>query len=479
MADLRLGTQGLAPIGRILAIVASVEVVPIVDDGMGNSAYLVDLGDGRGLAIDVSIDLRAVRVAARRRGLRLAFAAETHLHADFASGARELAETHDTRILASTAGDRVFNHAGLSDGDEIDLGGLRLRALATPGHTREHLSYLLSDGDAPLGVFTGGSLIVGSAARTDLVSPAATEELTRQQYRSLHRLVALPDEVAVWPTHGAGSFCSAPAGAERTSTIGREKASNPLLAAADEDAFVATLLGSLGTYPDYFHRLPELNRQGLRVPDRPAEPAALSAAEVRTLLADGAEVVDLRPLTAFAEGHIPGALSNPLRPQFASWLGWLARPDRPLVFVRDADQDLADAVWQAAKIGYFEVAGELDGGMKAWHAAGFDTARVGLVDAADPADLTAAAARRVVDVRQLAEYTSGHLPAAVHIELGALAGQSGAVPDGPLVVMCGHGERAMSAASILARSGHDDLAVLMGGPDDWARSTGRTLDQGT
>ncbi|TDQ00340.1 glyoxylase-like metal-dependent hydrolase (beta-lactamase superfamily II) [Labedaea rhizosphaerae] len=449
-----------------------------MDDGMGNSAYLVDLGDGRGLAVDVSIDLRAVREAARWRGLRLAFVAETHLHADFASGARELAETHDTRILASAAGNRVFNHVGLADEQEFDLGGLRLRALATPGHTREHLSYLLSDGDAPLGVFTGGSLIVGSAARTDLDSPEATEDLTRKQYRSLQRLVTLPDEVAVWPTHGAGSFCSAPAGGERTSTIGTEKASNPLLAVTGEDAFVAALLGSLGTYPDYFRRLPELNRHGLRLPDRPAEPAALDTAQVRALLADGAELVDLRPVTAFADGHIPGALSNPLRPQFASWLGWLVPPDRPLVFVRDADQDLADAVWQAAKIGHFAIAGELDGGMKAWQAAGYEIARVGLADAADPADL-ATAPPSILDVRQRAEYTGGHVPSAMHVELGSLTTHADAVPDGPLVVMCGHGERAMSAASLLARSGHRELTVLVGGPGDWARTTGRELDQGT
>ena len=156
------------------------------------------------------------------------------------------------RVLASAAGDREFTHTGLHDGDEVDLGGLRLRALLTPGHTHEHLAFLLLDGDREVGVFTGGSLLVGSAARTDLVSDERTDELTRAQYASLRRLAALPGEVQVWPTHGAGSFCSAPPGAERTSTIARELATNPLLQAADEDAFVAQLLGSLGSYPSYF-----------------------------------------------------------------------------------------------------------------------------------------------------------------------------------------------------------------------------------
>src|SRR6266545_3073282 len=223
------------------------DLVPLVDEGLGNCAYLVDLGDGRALVVDASLDLRAVHDAARSRGLRVAFAADTHLHADFLSGARQLSAT--ARVLASAAGDRRFAHTGLRDGDEVDLGGLRLRALATPGHTDEHLSLLLLDGQRPVGVFTGGSLLVGAAARTDLIAPERTEELARAQYRSLHRLAELPDEVAVWPTHGAGSFCSAPPGAERASTIGRERATNPLLQAESEDAFVARLLGSLGSFP--------------------------------------------------------------------------------------------------------------------------------------------------------------------------------------------------------------------------------------
>jgi glyoxylase-like metal-dependent hydrolase (beta-lactamase superfamily II) len=237
-------------------------LIPLVDEGLGNSAYLLDLDNGRALAVDPSLDLRAVYAAAAKRGLRIAYAAESHLHADFLSGARQLAVDHDARILASVAGHRAFAHTGLGDGDDVDVGGLSLRALATPGHTPEHLSFLLLDGAREVGVFTGGSLIVGAAARTDLISPDRTEELARAQYRSLRRLAELPDTTAVWPTHGAGSFCSAPPGAARTSTIGVEKASNTLLAAPDEDTFVARLLTSLGSYPTYFGRLAEINRRG-------------------------------------------------------------------------------------------------------------------------------------------------------------------------------------------------------------------------
>jgi hydroxyacylglutathione hydrolase len=242
-------------------VTVDVAVVPLVDEGLGNSAYLVDLGDNRALVVDASRDLRAVRAAAEERNLRVAFAADTHLHADFLSGARQLAASDGATVLASAAGGREFGHTRLSDGDEVDLGGLRLRALGTPGHTDQHLAFVLLDGQRPLGVFTGGSLLVGAAARTDLVDPERTEELARAQYRSVLRLLTLPDEAAVWPTHGAGSFCSAPTGTERTSSIGREKATNPLLRAADEDGFVASLLGSLGSFPPYFLRLAEINRR--------------------------------------------------------------------------------------------------------------------------------------------------------------------------------------------------------------------------
>ena len=210
---------------------SGVEVISVVDEGFGNSTYLVDLGEGRALAVDPSRDVRALRATADRHGLKVAYAADTHLHADFLTGATRLAADDGATVLASAAGNRKYPHTALADEDEIDLGGLTLRSLATPGHTHEHLAFELIDGSRVLGVFTGGSLLVGSAARTDLVSPEATEELARAQYRSLRRLSELGDDVAVWPTHGAGSFCSAPPGAERTSTIGAERATNTLLRA--------------------------------------------------------------------------------------------------------------------------------------------------------------------------------------------------------------------------------------------------------
>ncbi|HWG00798.1 MAG TPA: rhodanese-like domain-containing protein, partial [Trebonia sp.] len=342
-------------------------LIPLVDEGLGNSAYLADLGGERALAVDPPRDLRALRRAASRRGLRVAFAADTHLHADFLTGAVQLAADDGAAVLAAAAGHRAFPHTPLADGDETDLGGLTLRALATPGHTGEHLSYLLLDGSRELGVFTGGSLIVGSAARTDLLGAGRALELARAQYRSLRRLAALPDATAVWPTHGAGSFCSAPPGAARVSTIGAEKASNALLAAPDEDTFAGRLLASLGSYPAYFDGLAEVNRSGPAPVAGTPGLAPLTPAALRSLMGGGGQVVDVRPVADFAAGHVPGAVSIALRDQFATWLGWVVPDGVPLGFVLAGGQDPAEVAWQALKIGYENLAGQLDGGMAAWH----------------------------------------------------------------------------------------------------------------
>jgi glyoxylase-like metal-dependent hydrolase (beta-lactamase superfamily II)/rhodanese-related sulfurtransferase len=445
-------------------------LIPLVDEGLGNSAYLLDLGDRRALAVDPSLDLRAVDRAAAKRGLRIVYAAETHLHADFLSGARQLSADHDARILASAAGMREFGHTRLTDGDEVDLGGLRLRALETPGHTPEHLSYLILDGTREVGVFTGGSLIVGAAARTDLVGSDRTVELARAQYRSLRRLAELPDATAVWPTHGAGSFCSAPPGSARTSTLGGEKTANALLAAPDEDTFVTRLLASLGSYPAYFHRLAEVNRRGPDLVTSPPTLVPLDPARVRRLLADGGHVVDVRPVVDYAAGHIPGSVSIPLRAQYATWLGWLLPPDVPIVIVRDPGQEPDDILWPALNIGYTSITGELAGGVAAWAA---DAGKLRSIRLVKPGGVDTPV---VVDVRQHSEHATGHLPHAELIELADLASHTTDLPSGRATVMCGHGERAATAASLLERAGRTNLSIMVGGPADWATATGHALD---
>ena len=437
--------------------------VALVDEGLGNSSYLVDVGDGRAIVLDPSRHPGPYLAEADRRGLTIAFTVETHLHADFVSGSRELA-AHGATVVAPAAGGLEFPVRGVAHGERVDLGGLDLRGLATPGHTPEHLAYVLEDGGRPLALFSGGSLLVGAVARTDLISPDQTEPLARQLWRSLHgRILILPDDLPVYPTHGAGSFCSAPVGGERTTTIGAEKRSNPLLTAPDEDAFVKLLLDGLGSYPPYFLRLRDVNRRGPIVfgIDDPQLPR-LAADDVRSRVARGAIVVDTRSIEAFAGGHIPGSLSISLCGVFATWLGWLVPADTPIIFVVDDRAAAARAAIEARKVGYEQLDGVID--VAAW--AG-PLARTALQPAAQVEG-------SVVDVRQRNEYDAGHIPGALHVELGDVGRAT--LPGGPLTVMCGHGERAMSGASMLERAGHRDVTVLTGGPDDWSRARGTALE---
>jgi glyoxylase-like metal-dependent hydrolase (beta-lactamase superfamily II)/rhodanese-related sulfurtransferase len=445
-------------------------VVAFVDEGLGHSSYLVDLGDGRALVVDPARFPGGPRAAAAARGLDIAWTADTHSHADYVSGSPEL-EARGATFLAPRASHLEHPHQPVAPHESVALTEhLSLRALPTPGHTPDHLAYLLEEDGEPRALFSGGSLMVGTVGRTDLLGPEPREELTRALYRSLRdEILPLPDDLPVYPTHGAGSFCSAPGSTERTTTIGRERATNPMLQEPDEDSFVRDLLAGLGTFPPYFCRLPEVNRQGAGLYGDLPELPRLGLDAARSHLDAGGVVVDARPVAEFGAGHVPGALSIALRPVFASWLGWLVDPEQPVLVVLDERQDRAELVRQALTIGYEHLPGELDGGMATWVDAGLTVARIPVVE---PGDLTGT----VVDVRQDAEFESGHVPGAVGIELGSL--DEAPVPQGAVTLMCAHGERAMTGASVLARRGRDDLRVVAGGPDDWSTRTQQRLVTG-
>jgi glyoxylase-like metal-dependent hydrolase (beta-lactamase superfamily II)/rhodanese-related sulfurtransferase len=428
------------------------QVMVVPDPGLGNTSYVVDLGDGSALEVDPERDPRPYLEVADRLGLVIRHVAETHLHADFVSGARELVAL-GASLLAPRDSRLAHPHLPVDDGDEIVVGDLTLRVLATPGHTPEHVAYLLVEGSTPRVVFSGGTLMAGGVARPDLISSDLTVPLAHHAYRSVRHLLAiLPGDVELRPTHGGGSFCSsAPSrpGAA-VSTVAEERRTHPAQVATDADEFVDGLLAGLGSHPTYFSRLRPFNRQGPEVlgPDLP--PLAPVAGDD----VGDAVVVDVRLIDRFAAGHLPGSVSIELRDQFGTWLGWLFEPDTPIVFVLDPDQDERDLVRQALNVGHQAIVGRVD--PAEWTAGGRELATVDLVgsDGIRPG-------ATVVDVRQRSEWDGGHVDGAVHVELGDLVSRS--VDEGA-VLHCGHGQRAMTAASLLRRRGVDAVSVTRAGP---------------
>ena len=443
------------------------EIVSIVDEGLGHSSYVVGLGDGTALVIDPARFPDDQRTVAAEHGWRIAWTADTHSHADYVSGSPELAAEGAT-FLASRGARLAIPHRPVAAGETIALSNrATLRAIATPGHTPDHLAFLLHEDGEPVGLFSGGSLMVGAVGRTDLLGDEHRDELARDLFRALRtEILTLPDDLPVYPTHGAGSFCSAPAGSARTTTIGNERSTNPVLAIDEEDRFVAVLMAGLGSFPDYFRQLPELNRTGPHLYPAVPDLTRLDLDTVQRHLRDGAALVDARPISDFAHAHPFGAISIQHRPAFASWLGWLIDLDQPIVFLLDDATDRRDLVRQSLTIGHDTILGELDGGLATWVDAGLPVSTIPLVTAGDVAET-------VVDVRQADEWTTGHVPDALHIELGSL--RAATLPAVATTLMCGHGERAMTGASLLEIAGYRDLSVLAGGPRNWAEATGRDL----
>ena len=447
------------------------QVHEFVDEGLGHSSYVIDLGDQTAAIVDPPRFPLAQEALVDRSGWRLAWTIDTHSHADYLTGSPGLVARRGATFVAPAASRLATPHRAVADADRVQLApGVSATAIATPGHTPDHHAYLLEVDGSPVALFTGGSLMVGTVGRTDLGGPELAVPLAHEMFRSLHRFDHLPPAVSVYPTHGAGSFCSAPGASERTSTLGQERTTNPLLAIEDEDEFVDRLVAGFGTFPAYFRQLPERNRLGPTPMDALPTLNPLDADEVADRVGAGAVVVDARPFAAFGAGHLPGSWSNALRAVFGSWLGWLIPAGTPLVFVLDPDQDRADLVRQCLDVGHEHLLGELDGGTTAWAGTGRDLATIGVVDAG-------AIHGEVIDVRQANEYAAGHLPGARNIELGSVPATP--LPPGePVTVMCGHGERAMSAASLLAERGAL-VRVLAGGPDTWSSATGRAVETGS
>lgn len=449
-----------------------VELQQFVTDGLGDSSYLLVSGD-EAAVVDPQRDVRRFLAAAERRSARIRFAIETHVHNDYVSGALELRAATGAEVLGPSRGGYAFPFTAMDDGSQVELGDVRLRAVPTPGHTFEHTAYeLLQDGDVPTALFTGGSLIVGSAGRTDLLGAEATLELTRAQYGTMRRLAELPDEVHVLPTHGAGSFCATTRpDVDRASTIGAERRHNPALRAPDEDAFVREQLEGLLAYPAYYAEMAPINRAGPRVlGDIPIlEPLSV---ERFGALSSGATVVDARAGAAFASSHVPGSLNIPLDESFASYVGWLLPiRERIVLIAPQGEAERIEIATQLYRIGYDNgVDGFLRGGLETWRAAGRPVESYGTASIDDFATAAQQGTAIALDVRQRREWDEGHVEGSRQAFVGELAGRLDELDrDRDVIVACASGFRASIAASLLARRGRHVAVVASGGVPDALR----------
>ncbi len=448
------------------------ELQVFVTPGLGDNSYILS-SQGEAIIVDPQRDVWRFLDYARSRGLSIRYVLETHVHNDYVSGALGLREATGADIVAPRRGNYQFPHRAVVEGDEVRLGSLRVVVMETPGHTPEHVSYLVFQGEAgtPSLVFTGGSLLVGNAGRSDLLGPQMTEQLTRAQFRSLRRLAELPDATQVLPTHGAGSFCVVGGPSEgTTSTIGRERHSNAALAALDEESFLRTHLADLPAYPAYYAHMAPINRRGPEVLGRLPRPPALLPGEVARRMERGAWVVDARRGTHFARAHIPGSVNIELGNSFASYAGWVLPFNQPLVLVlpKPEESSLERAVTALVRIGYESIEGYLAGGVEAWASEGRP---VGTYRTASTRDLCRAYSKgntRILDVRQEVEWRAEHIPQSMHIFLGELPHRLGDVPRNREVwTICSTGYRASIAASLLDRAGIPVRLVRPGGVSQW------------
>ncbi|MEU0151352.1 MBL fold metallo-hydrolase [Micromonospora fulviviridis] len=447
----------------------AVEVSVIGTSSLGDRSYLAS--DGQvAIVVDPQRDIDRVMYLAGAKGVRITHVVETHIHNDYVSGGLELARITGAHYLVAAADEVGFDRTPVADGDQVDVSdSMRLRVIATPGHTFHHLSYVLdeaSDGDwQPTGVFTGGSLLFGTTGRTDLLGEQHAHELAHHQHASAKRLAdLLPDGAEVWPTHGFGSFCSASQSDAPESTIGREKAKNQVLRLAAEE-FVAQTLGGLDAYPAYYAHMGVANLAGPAPVDLTPVTRA-DATELRERMADGQWVVDLRHRKAYAASHLAGTVSLGLDGPMSTWLGWLIDWGVPITLLAETPEQVADAQRELVRIGIDRPAAQATGAVERW------AAEPGQLRELRMADFPALAAARagntpaglpvadvVLDVRMTNEWKAGHIAGAVHIPLPDLTARLTDVPAGAVWVHCGSGYRATAAASLLANTGREVVVV--------------------
>jgi hydroxyacylglutathione hydrolase len=455
----------------------------IYDDTLSQASYLIGCDETRkAIVVDPNRDIDKYVALAKAEKLTITHVTETHIHADYVSGARALAGSTGAQLLLSGEGgtDWQYRYADaaharlLHGGDAIDVGTVKIEVLHTPGHTPEHIAFLVTDtasARAAIGMLSGDFIFVGDVGRPDLLERAAgigntMEAMARQLYQSVQKAKALPDYLQIWPGHGAGSACGKALGDIPSSTLGYERLVNWAFRSPSEQAFADEVLAGQPEPPKYFARMKQVNRDGPTPRPDPSCVPHLSPAEVSKAMADGAVVVDVRATAEFAAGHGPGTLNIPTGTSFPNWFGSLVDPAQKVVFLIGRDESrLAKALRGAALVGMDNVIGWAGPDvLDSWAAQGrklITTAQLEPVQAK-------ASGRLIVDVRGQAEADEEAIPGARHAFLGDIVAQMAGVPkDQPLVLHCGSGSRSAIGASVLQAAGFTDVANLKGGIDAW------------
>lgn len=468
------------------------------DTKLAQASYLIGCQQtGTAIVIDPNRDIEPYVTAAAHEKLRITHVTETHIHADFVSGARALAERTGALLLLSDEGNAEWNYGYaaeararlLKDGEHFMVGNIRLDVIHTPGHTPEHISFLVTDVPAasgPWGILTGDFVFVGDVGRPDLLERAAgyegtMREAARTLFRSFERFRALPDHLQVWPGHGAGSACGKALGAVPSSTVGYEKIGNWALAIRDEDEFVRMVLEGQPEPPRYFAQMKKMNKDGPRVLGELPHPARMDPEQLAPLLRDGAIVVDTRPVAVFARGHVPGTINIPFNASFTTWSGWLLPYQRDIyLLVEEGRTDTAEAaVRDLMMIGLDRVAGIFEGdAVVAWTAAGHELGTIAQTTIAEAAAMLERGEASVIDVRGAAEWQAGHLPDAPNIPVGYLTERLAHIPtDKPVILHCQGGSRSSIAASVLKAHGVQNVVNMAGGFGAW-RQAGLPVEAG-
>jgi hydroxyacylglutathione hydrolase len=458
------------------------------DEKLAQASYLIGCAaTGDALVVDPHRDVDLFVRAAESEGVEITHITETHIHADFVSGARELAERTGARLYLSDEGDENWKYAYageydavlLKDGDTFEVGNILIQTVHTPGHTPEHLSFLVTDtaaADRPIGVLTGDFVFVGDVGRPDLLERAAKvvgtmEAGARTLFRSIQRFKALPDYLQVWPGHGAGSACGKGLSAIPHSTVGYEKMFNWGLSILDEDEFVSAVLAGQPEPPKYFAEMKRINKEGPRVLGGLRRPQRLAETRLPRLMEQGALVADTRHAAEYAQGHVPGTINIPLDRSFTTWAGWLIPYDRAfyLILNDSCTHCVDEAVKDLAMIGLDRVAGYFGTEvLEGWARHGGELGTVPQITSRELAERLRTDDVAVLDVRGAAEWEAGHLPGVENVPVGYLAERLDELPrEKPLVVHCQSGARSAIAASLLRARGFDNVVNLTGGYADW------------